>query len=100
MATILIATATTIIHAALVAMSVATPVPAMPAQVTRAAIVQARAVPSIHVETDRDILDRIHAIERETRAQWRRRRVARDKRAQDGCRRGKSKKKTMHFFTP
>jgi hypothetical protein len=100
MATILIAGATAIVHMAWVVVSLATTVPAKSPPVAIAAIIEARAIPAIHIETNRDVLDRVHAVERETRAQWRRRRTARHHRAcrQDGCRRGKSEKKTMHFF--
>jgi hypothetical protein len=99
-ATILITPATALIHSALVVVSVATTVPALSAPVTRAAIVQARAIPAIHVETNRDILD--HAVNRDARwgAQRRRGRTAWQQRAcrQDGCRRGESQKKSTHLF--
>jgi hypothetical protein len=101
-ATILIAPATALIHTALVVVSVATTVPALSAPVTRAAIVQARAIPAIHVETNRDFLHRIHAVNRDARwgAQRRRGRTAWQQRScrQDDCRRGESQKKSTHLF--
>jgi hypothetical protein len=83
-------------------MSVATTVPSLSAPVAIAALIQARPIPAVHVETNRDILDWVHVIDHEAQAGWcakrRRRGTARHERAcrQNGCRRAQSQKETTH----
>ena len=101
-ATIVIAAAPAIIDAALSVMSVTTTVPALAVSVAIAAIIQARPVPAVDVETNRDILDRVHGVDHEARArrstQRRRRSAARHQHAcrENGSRRAERQKKTMH----
>ena len=67
-ATIVIAAAPAIVDAALSVMSVATSVPALAVSVAIAAIIQARPVPAVDIETNRDILDRVHGVDHEAQA--------------------------------
>ena len=68
----------------------------------RGPIIQARPVPTIDVETNRDILDRVHGVDHEAQArrstQRRRRSAVRHQHAcrENGSRRAERKKKTMH----
>ncbi len=91
--------------AAMARTSVASALPALTLSVAKAALVEAWTIPAI-VKAKRDVLDRRKCFDRpigtHRRAQWRRLGTARHESAccQDGRRRSKRQKKTLHNIDP